>query len=95
MEYDRRDTAVNGPRETWKEALRGEGDRIGETWVVGLRFHLEMTPKALRILIEHCGEHLDGSELVLEANVMLSASELIEQSTRLMARVLSRFLGEG
>ena len=45
------------------EACRNQGF-IYEDRVVALQFHLETTPESAGLLIEHCGDELDGSRFV-------------------------------
>lgn len=62
--------------------------------VLGLQFHLEMTPHSLRELIQHSREELirDG-KFVQTVEKMLSGDRLFEQANKSMIELMNRFLG--
>ncbi len=61
--------------------------------VIGLQFHLEITPDSARDLIKHGGCELDGSRYVQTAEQMLADAGCFMVSNRLMTGLLDRWLG--
>jgi GMP synthase-like glutamine amidotransferase len=53
-------------------ACANQAFSLGDT-VVGLQFHLETTPEAARVLVEHCGEELVAAPFVQSAAEILAA----------------------
>ena len=58
--------------------------------VVGLQFHLEVTPSSVATLIEHCHNELDDSEYVQPASDLVAADPLFLKNNQLLYRVLAR-----
>ena len=60
--------------------------------VVGFQFHLETTPESAAVLIDACGDELDGSGYVHDAQTMLADKKRFEHLNQTMYAVL-RTLG--
>lgn len=58
--------------------------------VIGLQFHLETTPQSAALLIEHCGDELDDSHYVQNAEAMLSDSNRFDGINSLLTKLLDR-----
>jgi GMP synthase (glutamine-hydrolysing) len=56
--------------------------------VVGLQFHLEVTPQSLERLILHCRSEIDGSPYVQEPAVMLADPTRFTAANKAMDRLL-------
>ena len=73
------------------EACRNQAFQYGRT-VVGLQFHLEMTPQAVRELVDDGRDELVPAQFIQSAAEILSApAERYAENNRLMAALL-RFL---
>ena len=58
--------------------------------VVGFQFHLETTPESAAALIKNCGDELDGSIYVQDAQTMLANQKRFEDLNQTMFKVLER-----
>lgn len=59
--------------------------------ILGLQFHLEMTPTSLRTLCSHCGDELLPAPFVQSAEQMLAVPpERYEETARVMETLLDR-----
>lgn len=58
--------------------------------VMGFQFHLETTPESAAALIAHCGDELDGSEYVQDAEAMLADKQRFKRLNQTMYQVLQR-----
>ncbi len=56
--------------------------------VVGFQFHLETTPESAAALIKNCGDELDGSAYVQDAQTMLADKQRFTQLNQTMYAVL-------
>jgi hypothetical protein len=56
--------------------------------VVGLQFHLEVTPQSLEQLIVHCRSEIDGSPYVQNPAVMLADPIRFTAANKAMDRLL-------
>jgi len=63
------------------------GDRV-----LGLQFHLESTPESVDALIQNCPGDLEAGPFVQDPHAMISAGEQFQESNRLMAMLLDRFV---
>lgn len=74
------------------QACANQGFLIDDK-ILGLQFHLEMTPSGLKELIANASDELSpGGRYIMEAKVMLNSNHF-ESNNRTMAQVLDRFLG--
>ncbi len=72
------------------EACANQAFAHGER-VLGLQFHLEMTPNAARRLIEACADDLVDGPFIQKAEAMLSDRGRFENANRILAGILDRF----
>jgi GMP synthase (glutamine-hydrolysing) len=72
------------------EACANQAFAHGER-VLGLQFHLEMTPGAAKRLIEACAADLVDGPFIQKAEAMLSNSGRFENANRILAGILERF----
>ena len=76
----------------WRsEACENQGFMI-DGRIVGLQFHLEMTPDSLNQLIHNCVSEIDGSRYVQEPAVMLSDRQRFISANSVMDNLLDCFL---
>lgn len=71
------------------DACRNQGF-VYRDRVFALQFHLETTPESAQRLIEHCGDELDGSRWVQDANEMLACPDRFARINRTMTAVLEK-----
>jgi len=71
------------------EACANQGF-IFENRVIGLQFHLEVTPHSVASLVEHCHHELDGSEYVQTTDTLLTNEHAFIQVNNLLYRVLEK-----
>lgn len=60
--------------------------------VLALQFHLETTPQAVKDLVKHCGNELDGTLFVQKADAMLANRANFTTINSLMDTLLRRWL---
>ncbi len=64
-----------------------------EDRILGLQYHLEMTPTSLRILCSHCGDELTPGPFVQTTEQMLSVSPVrFEETARVLEVLLDRLM---
>ena len=57
--------------------------------VVGIQYHLEVTPHALKAFVDNCGDELDdGQKFVQTATQILSSNETCNDSNKIMYAIL-------
>jgi hypothetical protein len=66
-----------------------QGFVIGDR-VAGFQFHLETTPESALVLIENCGNELDGSAFVQTAKELMADEKRFIRINEIMAAVLER-----
>jgi len=69
------------------EACENQGF-IMDDRIVALQFHLETTPKSASLLVENCGDELDGSAYVQSENDLLVNSQRFSSINQIMLSVL-------
>ncbi len=69
------------------EACKNQGF-IFENRVLAFQFHLETTPRSAQLLIENCGDELDGSRYVQSADEILSNNNRFLTINQIMSSVL-------
>ncbi|MGL4630590.1 MAG: type 1 glutamine amidotransferase [Leadbetterella sp.] len=63
---------------------------VYEDRVLGLQFHLEVTPKALKAMIENCRHELIPDEYIQTEEEIQDQREYFNQSNRLLERILDK-----
>lgn len=63
---------------------------ILDNQVVGLQFHLEVTPDSVASLVENCSNELDGSEYVQSIDNLMATELLFIEANKLLYSVLER-----
>lgn len=61
--------------------------------VLGLQFHLEMTPEGLQGLLQHCAHELTAAPFVQSPAAMLENPQNFQQANRIMNRLLDGLAG--
>lgn len=74
------------------EACDNQGFVLDER-VVGLQFHLEITPRSLERLIRHCRSDIDGSPYVQSPEAMLSGRERFAFAHSALDNLLNQMAG--
>jgi len=69
------------------EACENQGF-IMDDRIVALQFHLETTPESASLLVENCGDELDGSAYVQSGSELLSNSQRFTSINQIMLSVL-------
>jgi len=69
------------------EACKNQGF-IMDDRIVALQFHLETTPESVSLLVENCGNELDGSAYVQSENDLLSNRQRFSSINQIMLSVL-------
>lgn len=69
------------------EACENQAFICGER-IIGLQFHLEITPENARGLIAHCADEMDDGRFVQDARRMLADGTRFADANRAMARLL-------
>ena len=76
----------------WRsEACENQGF-LADGRILGLQFHLEMTPDNLKQLIYNCRNEIDGSEYVQEPEIMLSERQRFISANSVMDKLLDCLL---
>ena len=76
----------------WRsEACENQGF-LADDRIVGLQFHLEMTPDNLKQLICNCRNEIDGSHYVQEPGIMLSDRQRFLSANSVMDKLLDCLL---
>lgn len=71
------------------EACENQAFQLGRS-VIGLQFHLEMTPASTREIVAHCRAELSPARYVQsEAAILAASPEIYQETNALMAHVLS------
>ena len=63
---------------------------VFENRVIGLQFHLEVTPELIEGLLTNCADELDGSAFVQSANEIRKNMKLCEPANELMKKVVQQ-----
>jgi GMP synthase (glutamine-hydrolysing) len=69
------------------EACNNQGFSLDDR-IVGLQFHLEVTPRNLERMIRHCRNEMDGSHYVQTPEMMLSDRERFTSANRVMGNLM-------
>lgn len=72
------------------DACANQGFILGDR-VVGLQFHLEVTPDSVTSLIENCQNELDGSEHLQSTDHLIASDQRFIEANKLLLRLLDKF----
>ncbi len=61
--------------------------------VLGLQFHLEMTPKGFQSLVKNCAKDVESGPFVQSPAAMLANPQRFERANRIMERLLEQLAG--
>jgi len=75
------------------EACAHQAFAAGER-VLGLQFHLESTAESVEALIQHCPGDLSPGRFVQAPQAMATAHDHVQESNRLLALLLDRFVSD-
>ena len=84
------DLPAGAVRLAFSDACVNQGFLLGET-VMGLQFHLEVTPAILQDMIVYEGHELVAAPYIQSADIILRQSALLSANNRLLSGLLDRF----